>query len=164
VTDPERPGGLPWDARWNRFRALTPDQRLELAVSLLRRDPLARRDSSFEVVRKHYPDASDDLIHSIVHHFYWSLPTDLCDLLAYIELCIQDGQHHAHSGLIHNVLYNLYNLLQAEALVPYGRQGVFDWLNEVKECLESDDREGALATLKALIEKFESHDSPPDIE
>jgi len=33
-----------------------------------------------------------------------------------------------------------------------------------QECLESDDREGALATLKALMEKCESHESPPDCE
>jgi hypothetical protein len=164
MTEQKTPHNRPWSERWDRFHALTPEKRLELAVALLRRDPLVRRDSSFVFVRKQYPDAADDLIHSIVHHLYWTLPTDLCDLLAYIELCMQDEKHHSHSGLIHSVLYNLYNLLQAEALVPYGRQGVFDWLNEVKECLESDDREGALATLKALIEKFESHESPPGVE
>ena len=41
---------------------------------------------------------------------------------------------------------------------------MFDTLKEVKECLESDDREGALATLKGLIEKFEANESPPDFD
>jgi hypothetical protein len=66
--------------------------------------------------------------------------------------------------LIYGILYNLYNLSQAEALIPVGRQEVFDWLAEVKQALESDDREGALANLKALMEKFESRESPPDVE
>lgn len=151
-------------ARWERFRALNPEQRLELAVALLRRDPLSRRDGSFEFVREHYPEAADELIHSIVHHLYWTLPSDLCDLMAYIELCFQDRAHHSHSGLIYSVLYNLYNLMQAERLVPYGRQGVFDRLKEAKECLESDDREGALSTLNGLIESFESNERPPDFD
>jgi hypothetical protein len=77
---------------------------------------------------------------------------------------MRDGVHHAHSGLIYGILYNLYNLSQAEALIPVGRQEVFDWLAEVKQALESDDREGALANLKALMEKFESRESPPDVE
>jgi hypothetical protein len=164
VTDTERPGDFAWSKRWNRFRALSPEQRLELATSLLRRDPLERRDFSFTFVRKQYPHAADSLIHSIVHHLYWTLPTDFCDLMAYIELCMRDGEHHAHNGLIYGVLYNLYNLTQAEALIPDGRQGVYDWLAQLKECIESDDREGALATLKSLMEKFESNESPPDYE
>ena len=164
MTNADDPSGLPWDKKWKRFSALTPSERLELATKLLQRDPIERRDASFAFVRNHYPHAADSLIHSIVHHLYWTLPTDLCDLLAYTELCMQDGEHHAHNGLIYRVLYNLYNLMQAEALVPTARQDVFNWLAEVKECLESDDRDGALATLKQLMEKFESSESPPDVE
>ncbi len=164
MTHEDNLAGLAWADRWKRFRALSPEQRLDLAVALLRRDPLSRRDTSFEFVRKHYPDAADDLIHSIAHHLYWTLPTDVCDLLAYIELCMQDREHHSHNGLIYGVLYNLYNLMQAERLIPDGRQDVFDSLTEVKECLEADDRDGALATLKGLIEKFEANESPPDFE
>ncbi len=154
----------PWAERWKRLRALSQEQRLDLAVALLRRDPLSRRDTSFEFVRKRYPDAADDLVHAIVHHLYWTLPTDFCDLLAYLELCMQERQHHAHSGLIYGILYNLYNLMQAERLVPYGRHDVFDSLKEVTQCLEADDREGALATLKGLLEKFEGHESPPGFD
>ncbi len=113
MTDTENLDNFPWTERWKRFRALNPEQRLELAVALLRRDPLQRRDTSFEFVRKSYPQAADSLIHSIVHHLYWTMPTDFCDLMAYIELCIQDREHHAHNGLIYGVLYNLYNLTQA---------------------------------------------------
>jgi hypothetical protein len=164
VTDTANLSQLPWSERWKRFRALSPEQRLALAVSLLRRDPLERRDVSIEFIRKKYPHAADSLVNSIAHHLYWTLPTDFCDLLAYIELCMQDREHHSHNGLIYGVLYNLYNLTQAEALVPDSRQGIFDWLTQLKECIESDDREGALATLKSLMEKFESSESPPDFE
>ena len=164
MSDPQDVDDQRHKERWERFRALSAEQRLELTVALLRRDPQSRRDSSFEFVRQHYPEAADDLIHSIVHHLYWTLPTDLCDLMAYIELCFRDRVHHSHSGLIFGVLYNLYNLMQAERLVPYGRQGVFDRLKEAKECLESDDREGALATLNGLIENFESNERPPDFD
>src|SRR5438445_3516889 len=122
MPDPQDTDSQRHKERWERFRALNPGQRLELAVALLRRDPLSRRDGSFGFVRQHYPEAADDLIRSIVHHLYWTLPTDMCDLMAYIELCIQDQAHHSHSGLIYGVLYNLYNLMQAERLVPFGRQ------------------------------------------
>jgi hypothetical protein len=152
-------GNSAGDDRWRRFRALSPEQRLELAISLVRRDPLQRRDSSFEFVRRKYPHASDELIHAIVHHLYWTLPIDFCDLLAYMELCMQDGEHHSHTGLIHSVLYNLYNLYQAEALIPDGRQEVFGWLNQLKECLDDNDPEGA-----CLMAKFGAHESPPDFD
>jgi hypothetical protein len=55
-------------------------------------------------------------------------------------------------------------LLQLEVLVPYGRQDVLDELSEVKECLENDDRSGALGTLNHLLKKFDSSESPPDFE
>jgi hypothetical protein len=108
MVDPEDPNSIAHSDRWERFRVLTPEQRLELAVALLKRDPLSRRDDSYEFVRKHFPTAADGLIHSIVHHLYWSTPTTFCDLLAYLELCMRDRQHDAHYGLIWGILYNLY--------------------------------------------------------
>jgi len=92
------------------------------------------------------------------------MPDVALGLLAWIELNIREGIHERHAGLSFDLQYHLYNWLQAEALVPYGRQDVFDELAEIKDCLSRNDKESAAAILDSLIERFETSVSPPDVE
>jgi hypothetical protein len=47
-----------YQARLTRFHALSPEERIELASSLLRRDSKARRELGFEILRTKFPAAS----------------------------------------------------------------------------------------------------------
>lgn len=158
------PGDEGYTERLRKFHGLSAGERLALAEAILRRGEDERGSRGVEILRSRYPAASLDMIRTCAYHAYRELPGALRDLLAWAELCLREREHDVHSGLMFDALYHLYNWLQVEALVPYGRQEVFDELKEACECLEKDDKEGALGTLKALMERFEGHISPPDVE
>jgi hypothetical protein len=161
--DPTQPHDTD-DQRWKEFTSLSEDQRIELAMALLRRDQYARRDAGFELLKKEYPTAAESILRSAAFHAYWEGPRDFCSLMAWSELNLRRGEHDWPHGLGWNALYALYNVLQVEALVPYGARDVLEDLAEIKECLENDDKAGAAGTLEHLIKTFEASKSPPLIE
>lgn len=154
--------------RFNRrladFNATDGPRRLELAAALLARGEEARGDAAFDLLRAQFPSIADDLARSLAFHAYRELPDAAVDLLAWIELNLQAGVHDRHAGIDFDLRYHLYNWLQAEALVPYGRQDVFDDLAEIRDCLARDDKESAVAVLESLIKRFDASTSPPDVE
>ena len=150
--------------RLKKFHALTADQRLELAVAILSRKPLERRDSALELFRAAFPHAAEEMYISGAFHAYSELPDAARDLLAWLELCLRETRHEQHHGIMFDILYHLYNWQQVESLIPYGREDVFVDLKSVKKCLEGGDKEGALKTLEELMERFRAGTSPPQIE
>ena len=86
------------------------------------------------------------------------------NLMAWLELNLRGGAHERHNGIDLDVRYHLYNWIQAEQLVPYGAQDVFEELAEVKDCLAQGDAEGASGVLDSLIERFEACARPPDVD
>ncbi len=153
-----------FQARLDAFRKLVTEERLELVRALINRGGKVRRDEAFQLVRTQFPSVAEDLAHSISFHAYQELPDAAVNTLAWIELNLREGAHERHEGIDFDLRYHLYNWLQAEALVPYGRQDVFEDLAEMKECLLRDDKESVAAILKSLIERFEAHASPPDVD
>ena len=164
MNQPEDPEMQRFEQRLDDFHKLPPEARLELAIELLRRPGNDRRDQGYALLKAAYPSAADELLHSGAFHVYWELPSAMCNLLAWIELSLKSSKHEFHAGLNSDVLYHLYNGLQLEALVPYGSQDVLDELKEVAECIENDDKSGAIGTLKQLMERFDASLSPPNFE
>jgi len=161
---PDDPDVARFRARLDTFHELGADARLELAQALIGRGSQVRRDEAFQIVRNQFPAIAEDLARSISFHGYQELPDVAVNLLAWIELNMREGVHERHAGIDFDLRYHLYNWLQAEALVPYGRQDVFEELAEIKDCLSRDDKESAAAIVEALIERFEANVSPPDVE
>jgi len=153
-----------FDARLKAFNELDGQARLELATALFARGSQVRGEEAFTIVRSQFPSVAENLAQSLAFHAYQEMPDVALGLLAWIELNIREGIHERHAGLSFDLQYHLYNWLQAEALVPYGRQDVFDELAEIKDCLSRNDKESAAAILDSLIERFETSVSPPDVE
>ncbi len=116
------------------------------------------------VIPPAYPHAAEDIARSGAFHSYLELPDAVRDLLAWMELCLRQGRHEQHYGLMFDNLYHLYNWLQTESLIPYGREEVFEDLDAIKQYLDADDKAGALKALEELTERFRAGSSPPKIE
>lgn len=164
ATESDDPDVARFTERVDNFHKLDDDDKLGLVRALIGRGNLVRRDDAFELVRTQFPSVAEDLARSISFHVYQELPDVAVDLLAWIELNLREGTHERHAGIDFDLRYHLYNWLQAEALVPYGRQDVFEELTEIKDCLSRDDKESAAAILNSLIERFETTMRPPDVE
>lgn len=161
---PEDPDITRFEARLKAFHELNGQARLELATALLARSSQGRGEEAFVIVRSQFPSVADNLARSLAFHAYQEMPDVALSLLAWIELNIREGVHERHAGLDFDLRYHLYNWLQAEALVPYGRQDVFDELAEIRDCLKRNDKKSAAAILDSLIERFETSAHPPDVE
>jgi hypothetical protein len=153
-----------YKARLAALNQLDDTKRLELVAALISRGMQGRRESAVAIVRARFPSVAEHLAFSLVYHAYQELPHSALNLLAWLELNLREAVHERHAGLDFDLRYHLYNWLQAEALAPYGQQDVLDEITEIKECLADNDKDGALAILDSLQERFEAHVSPPDVE
>ena len=151
-----------WASRHAGFYELPEATRLELALACLARGD--RRDEAFAMLQRRYPDAPEELLRSAAFHLYWKLPEVLRDTLAQIELALRESDPELHWGVVSDALYHLYNWLQVEALLPWGKQAVWEELEELRELIKADDKDGAMGTLKRLMDQIGGSASEPRIE
>ena len=150
------------DARYERWRALSQDQKVELALALLRRPE--RRSDGLKMLQQLYPKAPAEMLGTVCHHAFVDLPDGLLDLMAELELSLREPQPYFPVGIGVEALYHLYNLLQFSALLPEGKAGLEELVHQVKEWLEEGDIETALKRLEELEEKLSGAEPPPDFD
>lgn len=86
------------------------------------------------------------------------------DWLAAIEKFLRDPTRRPDYGAAWHLLYHLYNWQQFEALLPVGREGVIELLQDIQHFLEAEnDPEGALRVVKELRKKFEGNETSPQL-
>jgi len=154
-----------WESRHRGFYELPDSERLKLALACLDREELKeRRDAGFKILERQFPDAPVSILHSGAHHLYWKLPEALRDTLAQIELSLRHEDCDLHWGVISDSLYHLYNWLQVQALLPWGKQAVWEELEEVQELIKADDKDGAMGTLKRLMDQIDGSAREPSFD
>ena len=150
------------DERSERWQSLSADQRLELALALLRRP--SPHAEGVATLRKLYPAAPEQMLDTASWHAFQELPRAVVDLLAELELSLREPEPYFYAGLGVDALYHLYNVFQFGALLPEGRAGLEELVQEVKECLQNGDHENALKNLESLERKLSACESAPDID
>ena len=150
--------------RMEAFHRLSRNQRLELAAALFRRPAEHPNPEALAKLRHAFPQASEELLLAGTYHLYTELPGALCDLLAQIELSLRDRDHELHYGFVWEVLYHLYNWLQVQAVVPWGKRDVLDEIREAVSLVKTNDTAGAIGTLERLLEQIGGSSKHPDFE
>ena len=153
-----------WESRHAGFFELPKEKRLELALACLARVDLDRRDDAFAMLRRRYPDAPEQLLQAGAYHLFWKLPDVLRDTLAQIELALREDDPDLNWGVVSDALFHLYNWLQVKALLPWGKQAVWEELEELRVLIKADDKEGAMGTLQRLMDQIEGGASAPKME
>jgi hypothetical protein len=77
------------------------------------------------------------------------------DWLAAIERFLRDPAKGLDYGAVSHLVYHLYNWQQFAALLPIGREGLKERLQDVRQFIDEDDKGAALAVLKGLMQSVE---------
>lgn len=130
--------------------ALDRKKRLELAMALLERTN--DRDVAEAAFRRAYPTAPDSMIQAAVHHVFVDGPDAVAGWLADVELFLRDPNHRLCCGVASEILYHLYNWHQLESLMPAGKPGMLELLDDIKLFAE----EGSIDAVKRTVDDLKN--------
>jgi hypothetical protein len=116
-----------------------------------------------EAFHKAYPDAPQHMIEAAVFHVFSDGVWAALDWVAAAERFLRDPSHGLDNAATCHLLYHLYNWQQFEALLPTGRGGLLDRLNDIKHFLDEGDDKAAREVLKQLEKMFTGDLTPPQI-
>jgi hypothetical protein len=134
---------------------------LELVHALIGRGEIW--EAATIAFRRAYPDAPPHMIEAAVFHVFRDGVGAALDWVAGAERFLRDPSAGFDYGATWHVIYHLYNWLQVEALLPVGRNGVLDRLNDIKQLLAENDPQAAMETVKELEKLFRGDVQPPAI-
>jgi hypothetical protein len=117
-----------------------------------------------EAFRRAYPDAPQAMINTAAFHVATDGIGAAVDWLAAVERFLQNPEAGLDYGATWHLLYHLYNFQQFEALMPVGREGLRERLNDVRIFLESEDDNAALRIVKELLATVNGDVTPPSVE
>jgi hypothetical protein len=135
---------------------------LALMQALLARAGVAK--DAAEAFRQAYPDAPKEMINTAVFHVVSEGIEATVDWLAAIEQFLRDPSEGLDYGAVWHVIYHLYNWQQFQVLLPVGRVGLKEQLEDIGQFLEEGDSESAKQVLKRLSEALSGDARPPDID
>jgi hypothetical protein len=138
------------------------EQRLELALSLLRRHQ--RGEDAEAALTAKYPSVPGEMIRTAVHHVYVDGPDAVISFLADAELAIRFSEYEIGYGTTSELLYHVYNWLQFRAILPEGKADLLELLSQLEQAVQDDDRELIRATAKELREIVDGNRSAPDMD
>jgi hypothetical protein len=140
----------------------SPAQRWQIVQTLLQRDDLIKQ--AREAFRQAYPKVPESMVNTTVFHTYGDGIGAAIDWLVDLELFLRDPSCGLDIGLTYHLLYHLYNWYQFNALLPDGKTGVLEHLQEIKELLKDGDIAASLATVEQLESMFEGNRNYPSFE
>jgi hypothetical protein len=141
-------------------QVITPDTS-ELVNALLGRTNLTEAAAS--AFRRAYPDAPLAMIEPAVFHVFRDGIGAALEWVAAAERFLRDPGAGLDHGATWHVLYHLYNWQQLQALLPIGREGVLERLQDMKRFLSEGDSETVERLRKELEEMFGGDVQPPTI-
>jgi hypothetical protein len=134
---------------------------LELIQALVNRSDLLNAAAS--AFRRAYPDAPKEMIEAAVFHVFCDGIWAALEWVAATERFLRDPSQGLDHGATCHVVYHLYNWQQFEALLPIGREGVLERLQDLKLLIGEKDPEAALHVLDQLEKSFRGQLKPPEI-
>lgn len=143
-----------------KFQNLSRHQQWELVRSLLDRDDLA--NTARLAFQEAYPTAPEVMISTAVFHTYVDGIGAALDWLVGLELFLRTPGEEASMDKTYHLLYHLYNWYQFNALLPDGKTGVLEQLQEIKELVRDGDTNSVIAALEGLEEMFGGSRDYPD--
>jgi len=140
------------------------EQMLELAVAACRRGCIERQEAAFAFLSKAFPAAPAEMVRSLAFHIYFDLPVQAMRLAAEVELSLREGQHRVHCGVLSPILYDLYNALQIERLMPEGKQRILDLIGDIEDNLKVDAIDYVKENVAELRRILGGTESAPNFE
>jgi hypothetical protein len=134
---------------------------LELVHALLARDEL--HGPATAALRRAYPDAPAEMIEAAFFHAFQDGVGAALDWIAAAERFLREPAQGFDYGAAVHAVYHLYNWQQLRALLPVGREGVLERLDDIQLFLSENDPDAALRVVKQLQELFRGDVQPPAV-
>lgn len=131
---------------------LTLPELLQLANALFQRKDV--RGDAEKAFRHAYPQAPDSMIQTAAHHVYGDGPEAVIRWLADAELFLRDPNRRLDVGVTYDLLHHVYNWHQFQALMPIGKAGLIERLDDIKLFAEEGSIDAVKKTaddLKAML-------------
>lgn len=134
---------------------------LELVHTLLSRAEVP--SAAAAAFRAAYPDAPPNMIDAAVYHVYRDGVGAALDWVGAAERFLRDPAAGFDYGATWHAVYHLYNWQQFQALLPIGREGVLERLEDLKQFLAEGCTEAATGVVNHLVELFRGDVQPPSV-
>ena len=134
----------------------------ELVTALLARVAVVQ-DAHLAFAQR-YPDAPPEMIGTAAFHVCDDGIEAAMDWLAAIERFLRDPNEGMDYGATWHLVYHLYNWQQFQALLPLGKCGLGEHLNDVLTFLKEDNAEAATKVIHQLIERLGGDLQPPSVD
>lgn len=138
------------------------DESRAAVFALLDRGP-KRAELAREMFRRKYPNATEQMISAAVFHLYVDGIEAAVGWLADLEHFLANPDHELSFGTSSHLLYHVYNWHVLESLMPHGKTGMHELVDEIIEFADGRDIESvrrAASELKALLD---GKGDPPDV-
>ena len=146
----------------NMPEPLSREQRWEIVQSLLQRSNL--EDQAKQALRCMYPEAPEEMLHTAIFHTYTDGIGAAIDWLVDLELFLREPRKELSSSATYHLLYHLYNWHQFRALLPSGKTGVRERLQEIRALAEDGEIEAVIETIEELQSAFKGEENYPDFQ
>ena len=134
----------------------------QLATALVQRPDLIEATRS--ALRQAFPDAPMAMIDTGTFHVAVDGVRAAVDWLAAIEQFLREPSKGLDYGATWHLLYHLFNWQQFECLLPKGREGMLELINDAKDHLSEGNTEGVRSVLKQIEDMFHGGLRPPQFE
>ncbi|MBE9115137.1 hypothetical protein IQ249_04415 [Lusitaniella coriacea LEGE 07157] len=132
------------------YSHLTKEQCLELVSSLFQRERSDRIEKATEAFKKIHPNASKEMIHTLVFHVFVDGTRAALDWLAGAEILLREQDDTELYGHTIHLLYHLYNWYQFKKLAPLETEKIPGILKEMKEAVANNDLEWVQNSIEEL--------------
>lgn len=139
---------------------LTREERDEHAGAILQRDA-SRIELAEAAFRQAYPDAPPEMIKAAVFHVYVDGIDAVRIWLAAAERFLRDPSQKLNDGDTLDLLNHLYNWHMLEALLPCGRTGLVNMLDEIAELAAAGDIEAVNGQISQIKEMLDGNQTAP---
>lgn len=134
----------------------------DLVAALLRRTDAAQLGR--KALQQSHPQAPPAMLDAAVSHVFTDGVAAAAEWLATVERFLQDPAVGIDPGVTSQLLYHLYNWHQFQALLPIGREGVLEMLDDARQSLGENDADAAQRVLDELTTLFQGCARPPSLE
>ena len=135
----------------------------DLVAALFRRSEAELVSLAKEAFRHRYPDATDQMLDTAVFHVYRDGIHAAMDWLAATEQFLRDPQSGLDYGATNHLIYHLFNWLQFQSLMPFGRWELLEHLKDAELFLKEENPAAALQVIQHLMEHATGDVAPPSL-
>ena len=142
---------------------MTSDDSRALLDALLDRGS-ERIELARETLRRKYPKATDQMVSAAVFHLFVDGVDACVEWLADLECFLADPDHQLSFGSSSHLLYHVYNWHQLESLIPHGKQGMHEMIDDILQAADENDMDFVKKVASEFKNLLDGNDQPPAVE